>query len=570
MGTSTTDAANANDALVAAARALEQALTRVDLPLALPQAERARATASAAAAELRDYIIPRLANLDAPALVVVGGSTGAGKSTLVNSVVGADVTVPGVLRPTTRAPVLICHPDAVHWFDTTRILPGLARVQGGAATGTSEIQLVTNPALGPDLALIDAPDIDSVVDSNRALAAELLSAADMWVFVTTAVRYADAVPWEFLHTARDRGTALIVVLNRVPRGAIDEVKADLAANLDANGLTGVEIVAVEEQPLDQGHIPAAAVQSLRSWLTSLATNHETRARIVRQSLNGAIGDLLGRAKQVHEGTSEQDRAMSDLMARAKAPYDAASDNVAADIREGSVLRGEVLARWQELVGGGELLRSLQSTLGRLRDRIASAVTGRKSANDHFQGAVESGVDTLLRARLTEAAQQAYASWRDHPAGHALLAAAPAGLDQPTPGLSEKSARLVRDWQQGLIELLKAEGAGKKGAAKALSYGVNGLAAILMVGVFAHTGGLTGAELAIAGGGSVVGQKLLEALLGDQAVRTLADKARTDLDQRVDALAAEEWGRYEALLGADRAEESKALAAAISAVEAART
>lgn len=565
----TESAGAANDALIAAVQELERALDGVDFPLALGSAADGAATARAASGELRDYIIPRLSNLDAPALVVMGGSTGAGKSTLVNSVVGEDVTVPGVLRPTTRAPVLICHPNSLHWFDTPRILPGLARVQGGSAAGTNEIQLVTSSALGEELALIDAPDIDSVVDSNRQLAAELLAAADMWVFVTTAVRYADAVPWQFLHTARDRGTALVVVLNRVPRGALAEVTADLKQHLQDNGLQGVEVIGVEEQPLTDGHIPTVAVQSLRSWLTSLATNHEARARIVRQSLNGALSDLLVRAGTVQVAAQEQARGMQDLMQRAKGPYDAAAENIATDVRDGSVLRGEVLARWQELVGNGELLRSLQSTLGRLRDKITSTITGKKTASDHFQGAVENGVDTLVRARLTEAAQQAYAAWRDHPAGHELLANAPAGLDQPSPGLNDASARLVRDWQAGLVELLRAEGAGKKGAARALSYGVNGLAAVLMVGVFAHTGGLTGAEVAIAGGGSVVGQKLLEALLGDQAVRTLADKARVDLDRRIDELAMGEWQRYEALLGEDNVGDADRLKVAIDAVQAAR-
>ena len=63
-------------------------------------------------------------------LTVVGGSTGAGKSTLVNSLVRHRVTEPGVIRPTTRAPVLVHHPDDAHWFTDDRILPGLARSTG--------------------------------------------------------------------------------------------------------------------------------------------------------------------------------------------------------------------------------------------------------------------------------------------------------------------------------------------------------------------------------------------------------------------------------------------------------
>jgi hypothetical protein len=69
----------------------------------------------------------------------------------------------------------------------------------------------------------------------------------------------------------------------------------------------------------------------------------------------------------------------------------------------------------------------------------------------------------------------------------------------------------------------------------------------MVGVFAQTGGLTGAEIAIAGGSSAVGQKVLEALLGDQVVRRLAEEARADLDRRATALLDEEAARFYAVL-----------------------
>lgn len=536
------------DGLVAAATELRAALQATAFPLTLPGSHDAAKLADAAVAELADYVLPRLANIDAPALVVVGGSTGAGKSTLVNSVIGADVTAPGVLRPTTRSPVLICHPDAIRWFDDTRILPDMARVQGGPATGPNQIQLVTHGAVGEGLAVLDAPDIDSVVDANRTLAAQLLAAADLWVFVTTAARYADAVPWEFLHRARDRGTALTIVLNRVPPGAIVQVREHLLENLAANDLGEVDVIPIEEQPLVDGRIPETAVAPLRDWLTTLADDHEARGAMVRRTLDGALRDLAVRSRNVLAARQDQERASADLVQLARAQYDEAVAGIDEDIRAGAVLRGEVLARWQDLVGTGELLRQLQSALGRLRDKLSAMVTGKETATDKFAGAVESGVDTLVRARLTQAAIGAHGAWRDHPAGRTLLAASPQELDECSPDLGDKTARLVRDWQARLIDLLRQEGAGKRSAARVLSYGVNGLAAVLMVGVFAHTGGLTGAEVAIAGGGSVVGQKLLEALLGDQAVRTLADTARQDLHDRVAALAADEMARYAALAG----------------------
>src|SRR3954453_14750275 len=81
------------------------------LALDAPGVDDARRTRDEIVAQIDDYLLPRLTSMDAPLLMVVGGSTGAGKSTLVNSLVGASVTLSGVLRPTTRAPVLVCHPD---------------------------------------------------------------------------------------------------------------------------------------------------------------------------------------------------------------------------------------------------------------------------------------------------------------------------------------------------------------------------------------------------------------------------------------------------------------------------
>jgi dTDP-4-dehydrorhamnose reductase len=66
-------------------------------------------------------------------------------------------------------------------------------------------------------------------------------------------------------------------------------------------------------------------------------------------------------------------------------------------------------------------------------------------------------------------------------------------------------------------------------------------------VFAQTGGLTGGEIAVAGGTSAVGQRLLEAVFGDAAVRSLATRARTDLQARVDALLRYEQARFDALV-----------------------
>ncbi|HEY9331893.1 MAG TPA: dynamin family protein, partial [Streptomyces sp.] len=114
--------------LIDALSALRDRVAAVRLPLPLPGAARASQTRVELLAQLDDYLLPRLKDPEAPLLAVVGGSTGAGKSTLVNSLVGRRVSEAGVLRPTTRTPVLVCHPDDHHWFAGVRVLPQLTRV----------------------------------------------------------------------------------------------------------------------------------------------------------------------------------------------------------------------------------------------------------------------------------------------------------------------------------------------------------------------------------------------------------------------------------------------------------
>jgi hypothetical protein len=93
----------------------------------------------------------------------------------------------------------------------------------------------------------------------------------------------------------------------------------------------------------------------------------------------------------------------------------------------------------------------------------------------------------------------------------------------------------------------------------------------MLVTFASTAGITGAEVGIAGGTAVVGQKLLEAVFGDQAVRELARHARERLLERVSEAYAAERVRYEKAVHDVQGQpgDPKALKAAVKAVKAAR-
>jgi energy-coupling factor transporter ATP-binding protein EcfA2 len=529
--------------LPGALSALRDRLAAAPLGLATAGRDEAVRAARAVTDQIDDYLLPRLLDLGAPLLTVVGGSTGAGKSTLVNSLVGAAVSTSGVLRPTTRAPVLVCARTDLPAFSGDRVLPGMARVTGSAG-GPGTLQLVARDDLPPGLALLDAPDVDSVVESNRELAGQLLAAADLWVFVTTAARYADAVPWDLLRTAQERGTALAVVLDRVPPEAAAEVAADLAGMLRTAGLAAARLFVVEERPLLDGRLPEDQVAPLRSWLHALAADQEARAAVVRQTLTGALGSLEQRAAGIAVALEEQVVAAEALRGAAAAAYTVAYEQIDEGVRSGTLLRGEVLARWQEFVGTGEWMRTLQDRVSRFRDRVAAALSGRPAPAEGLQDALESSVERLLRAEAERAAERTVTAWRSLPGGPGLLAGDVRELEQVSPDFPEAAAAQVRDWQGTVLDLVRSEGSDKRSRARFLTWGVNGAGAVVMVAVFAQTGGLTGGEVAIAGGTTAVSQGILAAVFGDAAVRALAAQAREDLQARVDALLRYEQERFD--------------------------
>ena len=529
---------------------LRASLADPGLELQLDGAAEHREAAAAAVRQIDDYIRPRLADLDAPLLAVVGGSTGSGKSTIVNALIGTPITRVGVIRPTTRQPILVHAPGDAEWFASTRILPGLARVRGTlSAPGTpassagdtpavsriNELMVLGHKQVPPSLAIIDAPDIDSVADENRALAGQLLAAADLWLFVTTANRYADAVPWRLLEDAAERSVTVGVILNRVPPGAADDVLPDLQSMLTARGLADAPVFVIDEQPLDDlGMLPASAVAAPLHWLTSIAGDRVERTRIAARTLGGTIIDLEHRVTSIAEARQAQLDWIVGADAIAAAEYEKAMDAVEAATRDGALLRGEVLARWQDFVGTSDFFRKVESWFSRTRDAVTAWVLGRPNPVIDVETQIESGLHAVI---VDEGGRAAAASWADlqRSAAGRMVAESHPELASESPSFTDDAAAMVRDWQGAVLQLVRDKAGAKRVRARVISIGLNVVTVALMIVVFASTAGLTGGELLIAGGSAVLGQKLLETIFGEDAVRQLAAEARRDLNDRVRAL-----------------------------------
>ncbi|MFD5061789.1 dynamin family protein [Streptomyces sp. NPDC058394] len=442
--------------LIDALSALRDRVAAVRLPLPLPGAARARQTRVELLAQLDDYLLPRLKDPEAPLLAVVGGSTGAGKSTLVNSLVGRRVSEAGVLRPTTRTPVLVCHPDDHHWFAGVRVLPQLTRVwlppeesgdpglcddRDGLGDGEQEdgtaLRVETAASLPRGLALLDAPDIDSLVVRNRVLAAELVCAADVWVMVTTASRYADAVPWQMLRTAKEYDASLVIVLDRVPHQVIAEVSRQYGALLTRAGLGEVPRFTIPELPESAGGgsglLPTTAVAPLRAWLGHRVHDPAARQQAVGRTATGVIDSLDVRMPELAGAVAAQYAAAVRLTGVVEDAYRKEGARVQRRLQNGGVLAGDARTRWR----GYPLYSSSEELLDALVESLAA----------------------LLQCAVTAADEQIRTTWRHEPAAGVLGSEAvgrQAGGWGPAEDIRGRIAMAVRRWRRVLEELAEEE------------------------------------------------------------------------------------------------------------------
>ena len=519
---------------------LRNDLRSVRLELDVPGAD-ARRGRDDLVAQVDDYLLPRLRQLDAPALIVVGGSTGAGKSTLVNSLVGSIVSPAGVLRPTTRSPVLACHLDDVPRFEGDRVLPGLARVTGGAgAAGT--LQLVATPALPPGSRC--STRRTSTRCWRRTGRSRTNCSQPRTAGSSSRPPPATRMPFPGSSCARPAsGTVLSIVLNRVPADATGEVPAHLRQMLEAEQLADAEILVVPEVPLEGERIGATlsgpcARGSTGSQRTRRPATHSCAGRCAAPS----------RACRCARSSSSG-RRWSSLRRRpsfARRPTSPTPRRCgrSSALRSGSLLRGEVLARWHEVVGTGDVMRALETRVGWLRDRLKSIVTGAPAADAELKVAVEHRIEAVVRTAAERAAERTARAWRERVPGRALLLE-DTGLERATNELAAAAEdeglagrRLRARQRRGCVEALD----GAAGVARRQRRRPDG-----------DAGGLRAHRRAHRRRGhrrrrtSAVGQKVLEAIFGDQAVRTLASRAREDLLERVDRLLRTEANRFHALL-----------------------
>jgi energy-coupling factor transporter ATP-binding protein EcfA2 len=381
--------------------------------------------------QIDDYLLPRVRQSAAPILVALVGSTGAGKSTLVNSIVGLRVSLTGVRRPTTNSPVLACHPDDIGWFAENIFLPTLPRVrQQGLARPGKDGLLVLAPVEGmpKGIALLDTPDIDSVAASHRAFAYQFLDASDLWLFMTSASRYADAMVWEVLQHARDRGAALGIVLSRVPPAHQDELTAHFGAMLDANGVEPAQRFVIPETKITGESLPDEVAAPVKAWLTDTAHRTDRRVAVLSQTMAGILDTFRTRVPRLAAHVDAQAGLAARLRGAAESSYRAAAAEFDTATRGARLLGAEVAARWQDYAASGDLGAELR---GKRPARKGGRGRGGPPASRaaRYDAALRDALSGLAVAIADRAAERVARAWQADPAGAGLLTAAEKSQEQ---------------------------------------------------------------------------------------------------------------------------------------------
>ncbi|MFB4270691.1 dynamin family protein [Nonomuraea sp. GTA35] len=515
--------AEAAEALMAALDALRESVADLRFGLDLPGSEEARQAQADLLAQLENYVLPRVRTRTAPALIVIAGSTGAGKSTLVNSLAEKNVSRTGVRRPTTGTPVLVCHPEDREWFAEGELLGGLERLdKPSREAGMGSLVIVPTEKLPQGVALLDTPDIDSVVEEHHEIAHRMLDAADLWIFVTTAARYADAPAWNLLRLAKERGARLAIVLSRVQQRSADVVLKHFVRMLTEYGLGDIDRFVIHEAKVTDGRLPDAEVTDLRLWLAELSVDEERRAQAVRETLNGVLNSFRTRVPALAKHLEAQVAFRAELRGDVEAAFLSALSEIDKASRNGSLLHGEVLARWQDFAGSGDLVRSLQL---RKRGRAAKQAPERVLA---FKAAIRTGLESVIVAAANRACEEVVTRWRHRAELGAKLAE---DLDRPSDDLIRHTGRAIASWQEHLSELVRTEGVAKRSVSKLVSFDPESLAVIFMVAMFSGSNG------------EGVPHRLVNALLGAESLRGIGAKALSDLRARLGMLFDEEAMRY---------------------------
>lgn len=261
------------------------------------------------------------------ALVVFAGSSGGGKSTLLNALARSNLVETGTARPTTKEIRAFTHPEAD--ISTRREYTGLA-----------DLRAVDSEDAGafPEwLVAVEVPDRRLFQEENPRFAAkieEILDLADVTVWVTDPQKYADA---DFLADLRRWGNpqGSVVVLTHteaLAADSLDAVMKDLQTALEKSGI-GLPVMnatvfdestvaAFREKILEMATLPESRFRAMNFRLQKVAQTIAREAAVspeVEVETQGAEEKFCGQVAQAC-AVEETEEQLQKSYLRASRPF----------------------------------------------------------------------------------------------------------------------------------------------------------------------------------------------------------------------------------------------------------
>ncbi|WP_422115410.1 GTPase [Brachybacterium sp. UNK5269] len=258
------------------------------------------------------------------------GATGSGKSSLLNALVGTEISRAAVRRPTTARPVAAVLGEVgsdalLDWLEVEdrHLLDGtgavLAQAAAAPARGRRARRSRDEGGDGPPgIVLLDLPDLDSVERGNRAVAERMTGLVDVIVWVTDPQKYADAVlHQEFVRPFAGHDAVTVLVLNQLDRIREDErtgVLASLEGIARADGLDRAPVFATSAST-------GEGLDELRGHLLAIARGREAIAARQRADVRAAAAALRAAADPtglaLDAAPAEVDALVEDLATAAR-------------------------------------------------------------------------------------------------------------------------------------------------------------------------------------------------------------------------------------------------------------
>ncbi|HTB56195.1 MAG TPA: hypothetical protein VK719_13110, partial [Trebonia sp.] len=309
-----------------------------------------------------------------------------------------------------------------------------------------------------------------------------------------------------------------------------------------------------------------------------------RVAVLTQTMAGVLDTFKFRVPRLAAHVDAQVSLRTRLRYEAEAAYGTALKEFDQSTRNAQLLRGEVLARWQDYADSGELGAALRGKRGAHGGRRARKGTGvpRPAALDT---ALRAALQALVVSVADRAAEQVTRTWRADPAATALLAAVeastnrgefaqrefesafgadapgasdetarPPSLDRSSPDLPLRVTRAVSAWQDHLMRLVQGETTSHRASTTSrASERMGPLSLVTLVAMLGEPAIATGQQSAQARPGgpgadepgeiATVPRELLVSAFGTVAASELTGQVRRDLTDRVRLLLDEELLRF---------------------------